>query len=137
VTGAKPGQPVSLGEQRDALGLRRARLDWRLSDIDRKSARRIMEFLAFEAGRTGLGRVKSTIDSSWPELEGTYHHTGTTRMADDPKKGVVDRNCRVHGIDNLYIAGSSVFPTAGTGSPTLLIVALPIRLADYIKEQLA
>jgi choline dehydrogenase-like flavoprotein len=131
-----PDSRVTLGEERDDLGLRRVRLDWRLSDLDKRSARRMMELLALEVGRTGLGRVKSTIDdddSSWPEVEPTYHHVGTTRMADDPKKGVVDGNGKVHGISNLYIAGSSVFPTAGTGSPTMMIIALAMRLADHLK----
>jgi choline dehydrogenase-like flavoprotein len=58
-------------------------------------------------------------------------------MSDDPLKGVVDRDCKVHAKTNLYIAGSSVFPTAGTGSPTMLIIALALRLADHIKKQLA
>ena len=53
-------------------------------------------------------------------------------MADEPKRGVVDRDCKVHGLDNLYVAGSSVFPTAGIGTPTLMIVALALRLADHL-----
>jgi choline dehydrogenase-like flavoprotein len=62
------------------------------------------------------------------------HPTGTTRMADDPKQGVVDRNCRLHGVEGIYIAGSSVFPTAGHANPTLMIVALALRLADRLKQ---
>ena len=62
---------------------------------------------------------------------------GTTRMHDDPKRGVVDANGRVHGIDNLYVAGSSVFPTSGAANPTLTIVALAIRLADRLKAVLS
>jgi choline dehydrogenase-like flavoprotein len=73
----------------------------------------------------------------WPSDVGfVFHHIGTTRMSDHPMQGVVDRNCRVHGIHNLFIAGSSVFPTAGSGPPTLLIVALAIRLADHLKREL-
>jgi choline dehydrogenase-like flavoprotein len=70
----------------------------------------------------------------WPDTfkkEGCWHHMGT-RMHDSPKLGVVDRNCRVHGTNNLYIAGSSVFPTAGGDFPTITIVALTLRLADHI-----
>ncbi len=59
---------------------------------------------------------------------------GTTRMADDPKEGVVDRNGRVHATANLYIAGSSVFPTAGASNPTLTIVALALRLAEHLGD---
>jgi choline dehydrogenase-like flavoprotein len=58
-------------------------------------------------------------------------------MHDDPRFGVVDRNCRVHGIVNLFIAGSSVFPTAGYANPTLTIVALSLRLADHLTRVLA
>ncbi|WP_442939924.1 GMC family oxidoreductase [Nostoc sp.] len=61
------------------------------------------------------------------------HQMGATRMHVDPKQGVVNENCRVHGISNLYITGSSVFPTAGSANPTLTIVALAVRLADHIK----
>ena len=71
------------------------------------------------------------------DLQGGYHHMGTTRMADDPKEGVVDRDCRVHGIANLYIAGSSVFPTGGYANPTLTIVALALRMADHLKSRLS
>jgi choline dehydrogenase-like flavoprotein len=62
---------------------------------------------------------------------------GTTRMSDDPRRGVVDRDCRVHGLANLYVAGSSTFPTAGSGTPTLALVALTLRLADHLKRTLA
>jgi choline dehydrogenase-like flavoprotein len=62
---------------------------------------------------------------------------GTTRMHDDPTRGVVNRDCQVHGIDNLYIAGSSVFTTAGSGTPTMTVVALALRLVDHLREQLA
>jgi choline dehydrogenase-like flavoprotein len=61
---------------------------------------------------------------------------GTTRMHDDPKQGVVDRNCRVHGIDNLFVAGSSVFPTGGAANPTLTLLALTLRLADHLRPRL-
>jgi len=67
---------------------------------------------------------------------GNQHNIGTTRMHREPRSGVVDENCRVHGVANLYVAGSSVFPTEGTANPTLTIVALALRLADHIKDQL-
>jgi choline dehydrogenase-like flavoprotein len=69
-------------------------------------------------------------------LIGSYHHLGTTRMSDDPKRGVVDRNCRVHGVENLFVAGGSVFPTVGISNPTLTIVALAIRLADFLRDRM-
>ena len=67
-------------------------------------------------------------------LAGLPHYIGTTRMSDDPREGVVDRNCAVHGMENLYVAGSSVFPTAGQANPTLTIVALALRLANRLRE---
>jgi choline dehydrogenase-like flavoprotein len=65
------------------------------------------------------------------------HHMGTTRMGADPKTSVVDKDCRTHQVTNLYIAGSSVFPTAGDSNPTLTIVALAHRLADTLKKAAA
>ena len=76
---------------------------------------------------------------SWPEnMRGTYHHLGTTRMSDSPREGVVDRNCRVHGTSNLFVAGSSVFPSGGgSTTPTMTIVTLALRLADHLKKEAA
>ena len=69
--------------------------------------------------------------------QGTFHHMGTTRMHEDPKQGVVDANCKMHGIANLFVAGSSVYTTGGYANPTLTLVALALRLADHIKERMA
>jgi choline dehydrogenase-like flavoprotein len=133
-----PSSRVTLGTELDQLGQRRVSLDWRLSAVDKRSVRRLVEILGVELGRAGLGRVQSQLDGSdttWPEdLVGSGHHIGTTRMSDDPKQGVVDRDCRVHGLANLFMGGSSVFPTAGSGTPTLLIIALAIRLSDHLKR---
>jgi choline dehydrogenase-like flavoprotein len=68
---------------------------------------------------------------------GGKHHMGTTRMAADPRHGVVDRDCRVHGTDNLYIGGSSVFPTTGHANPTYTLTQLALRLGDHIAARLA
>jgi choline dehydrogenase-like flavoprotein len=99
----------------------------------------VTELFAAEAGAAGLGRVQVQVDDdddSFDDLpiEPSYHHMCTTRMADDPRHGVVDANGRVHGIDNLYCAGSSVFSTSGDGTPTMMITALALRLADHLKE---
>jgi choline dehydrogenase-like flavoprotein len=118
--------------------MQRIRLDWRLSDQDRHSVARTMELLAAQVGQAGLGRIRITFDEEqqeWPaDLAGGWHHMGTTRMSDDPRLGVVDRQCRVHGTTNLFVAGSSVFPTSGSGTPTMLIVALALRLADHMRS---
>ena len=134
-----PDSRVTLSEQRDALGLRRIRLDWRLTDQDRHSLLQHIRSLALEFGALGVGRMVMNVaeDSPWPEVvAGGAHHMGTTRMHDDPHQGVVDRHCKVHGVDNLYVAGSSVFPTSGAANPTLTIVALTLRLADHLKGRL-
>jgi choline dehydrogenase-like flavoprotein len=136
-----PDSRVTLSDQIDALGLPEIRLDWRLSEADKRSVQEVHRTIAEEFGRSGLGRLQ--IDdwleadlTSWSSsMIGGNHHMGTTRMADDPRMGVVDRDCRVHGMANLFIAGSSVFPTGGSANPTLTIVALALRIADHLQEK--
>jgi choline dehydrogenase-like flavoprotein len=77
-------------------------------------------------------RPKTAPSGSFPELWGGHHHMGTTRMHDDPRFGVVDRECRVHSLENLFVAGSSVFPTGGYANPTLTLLALALRLGDRL-----
>jgi choline dehydrogenase-like flavoprotein len=119
----------------------KAALDWQLSASDRHAVRRSMEIVGAEFARAGLGRVQILFDeegSEWPaDLAGGFHHMGTTRMSDDPTQGVVDRDCRVHGMSNLYVAGSSVFTTGGSSNPTMIIVALALRLADHLREEVS
>ena len=134
-----PNSRVVLSNQRDALGVQRAALDWRLTDLDVRSVRGLVRALDEELQRTKLGRVETEPwladgTSSWrtdPLISshpiGGYHHMGTTRMSDDPRFGVTDPHGRVHGIENLYVVGSSVFPTAGWANPTLTIAALALR----------
>ncbi len=135
-----PDSRVTLGERTDALGLPEIRLDWRLSEADKRSLQVVHRTIAEEFGRTGLGRlqVDEWLDAdltTWTSrMIGGNHHMGTTRMTDDPRTGVVDRDCRVHGMANLFVAGSSVFPTGGSANPTLTIVALALRLADHLQE---
>jgi choline dehydrogenase-like flavoprotein len=133
-----PESRVTIYDERDRLGVNRVRLNWNLQPIDKRSIRRAQEVIGQELGRAGLGRLQAELDdddTTWPPgLTGGNHHMGTTRMSTDPKQGVVDENCRVHGISNLFIAGSSVFSTSGHANPTLTIVALAVRLADHIKK---
>ncbi len=128
---------VTLGNRCDALGMPRVRLEWRSTPLDRHTAERAPQLIGAELERIGLGRIEPGASlNAWPPapLQGLRgHHMGTTRMSTDPRHGVVDPQCRVHGIDNLFIAGSSVFPTAGAGAPTLTIVALALRLADHLQ----
>jgi choline dehydrogenase-like flavoprotein len=137
---SNPESRLVLGDDRDALGQRRAVLYWRKQPIDKRHARESHRLLGAEIGQAGFGRLQLALDDSddrWPE--GTYgdeHMLGTTRMHRDPRRGVVDANCKMHGLENLYVSGSSVFPTCGTSNPTLTIVALALRLADHLKERL-
>jgi choline dehydrogenase-like flavoprotein len=131
-----PDSRITLSTERDRLGLNRVQLDWRLSPIDKYTIQRSQQIIAQEFERSGLGQLQielSDDESSWQSVEGSYHHMGTTRMSINPKQGVVNEHCQVHGTSNLYIAGSSVFPTSGLSNPTLTICALAIRLADHIK----
>lgn len=130
---------VYLGEDRDALGMRRAVLDWRISENDYRTVRWTTERFADLAAANGFGRAELKLGDE--ELEDSlhwgWHHMCTTRMSTTPASGVVDPDCRVHGMKNLYIAGSSVFTTGGWCSPTLLIIALAQRLSDKLKADLA
>lgn len=137
-----PNSRVKLGTERDALGQRRVQLDWRLTDVDRRTATRAFDIAAHEFGRLGLGRTRTSFEftktGEWPStIMGSDHHIGTARMSNDPKTGVVDANCRVHSTANLYVAGSAVFPTGGFANPTLTIVALALRLAEHLEGKLA
>lgn len=134
-----PLSRVTLDRARDRFGVPRAHLHWRLSELDRRSIRRTQELLDAELRRSGVGVLDGMLgDENPPALfEGNKHHMGTTRMADDLAHGVVNRDGRVHAMDNLYVAGSSIFPTAGASNPTLTITALALRLADELRRVLA
>ena len=143
-----PASRVTLSPERDALGMPRTRLDWRLGALDVRSVDVLVRTLGGELERLGLGRVEpaawlSDPGGGWrtdPLISahpiGGYHHMGTTRMCEDPRHGVTDGNTRVHGMANLFVAGSSLFPTSGWANPTLTIVALALRTADHIASTL-
>lgn len=143
-----PNSRVILSEERDALNMPRANLDWRLQDIDRESVRGLMEVLRDEFARLNWGQVEPSewlYDRSqyWktdPLISahpiGGYHHMGGLRMSVSPKTGVVDADCRVHDSPNLYVAGSGVFPTGGWANPTVTIMALALRLGVHLKQKM-
>lgn len=136
-----PNSRVMLSRELDRLGQPKVMLDWRLSPrLEGRTIRRTLGLFAAEMGRLELGRVRAYISEDGDEwtdnVVGSFHHMGTTRMHRDEKQGVVDENCRVHGLSNLYVAGSSVFPTAGQSNPTLTLLALALRLGDRITEEL-
>jgi choline dehydrogenase-like flavoprotein len=128
---------IVLDRDRDRLGLPRVELRWRWHEADQRSVLRTRDILSDEVERAGLGRFRPWVDlegPSRPSFPGIHHPMGATRMHPDPRHGVVDEQCRVHGVTNLFVAGSSVFPTAlGYANPTLTLVALATRLADHLK----
>ena len=131
----RPENRVVLADERDALGVPRAQLHWTWSDTEQAEWERTRSLISAEIETAGLGAVGRT-GSTRPDPN-AHHHAGTTRMADHPDWGVVDRDGRVHGTDNLYTTGASVFPTAGFANPTLTIVALAVRLAEHLRKRLA
>jgi choline dehydrogenase-like flavoprotein len=135
---------VTLAEETDRFGLRRARLDWRLSPVDEEIFRTTTLAFGGWLAERNLGRLR--IHAYWTrpdafaaagrdESLSSYHHMCTTRMSDDPRSGVVDRHCRVHGMANLYVGGSSVFASPGFVNPTYTIVQLALRLGDRMAER--
>jgi choline dehydrogenase-like flavoprotein len=134
---------VVLSNEKDELGVPRADLNWQLSHIDKKTVFAINKLIAEQVGLAGIGRVKLKdwlADDNIKDLpdytSGGWHHMGTTRMSSDPKTGVVDANCKVHSIGNLYVAGSSCYATGGAVNPTLTVVAISLRLADHLKNKI-
>ena len=137
-----PESRIVLSSEKDALGMPRANLRWRFTSLDKRSIRVFYELLGKEMGRAGLGRVQlkdwllDGDDDKWPNiLSGGWHHMGTARMHEDPKQGVVDANCQVHGLANLFVAGGAVYPTGGAVNPTLTVVAVSLRLSDHLKNR--
>ena len=131
-----PASRVTLSSETDRLGMRKSALDWQMGSLEKHTITRFGELLGKEVGGAGIGRIRMlppNEDGWWEGMRGAWHHMGTTRMHADPRQGVVNADCRVHGISNLYVAGSSVFTTCGFANPTLTIVALAIRLADHLK----
>ena len=135
-----PSSRLILNNEKDSLGVPQVSLNWETTPLDKRSIREINKLLGQQVGNNGIGRVRLSeylIDENENVMpsytSGGWHHIGTTRMSESPQAGVVDKNCRVHGINNLYIASSSCFTTGGAVNPTLTIVALSLRLSDYLK----
>ena len=131
-----PSSRVALGRRRDRFGQPVPHVEWRLTDLDLQSIRSGQDLLDHAFTMAGLGRVVSKFgdtDVAVP-VGGGLHHMGTTRMHASPRSGVVDRHCRVHETSNVYVAGSSLFPTSGYANPTLTLVALSVRLAQHLRR---
>jgi choline dehydrogenase-like flavoprotein len=142
--GPRESNQVRLGTARDALGIPRAELHWRLSALEKHTVRQTAVLFGRYLAANGLGRVRLLPWLTDPgpdfapddEFVGN-HHMGGTRMSTDPRTGVVDADCRIHGMANLYVCGSSVFPSAGHANPTLTIVQVALRLAAHLGRRAA
>lgn len=144
-----PDSRVMLSRDIDGIGMPRIKLHWRLQELDVRSASELIDCLERSFRAVGLGEVQKAdwLKRSMSQWEidplisshpiGGYHHMGTTRMSSDPKTGVTDAWGRVHGVENLYVCGSSLFPTCGWANPTLTIVALALRTAEKIANDRA
>jgi choline dehydrogenase-like flavoprotein len=142
-----PDSRVTLYDATDRFGMRRARVDWQVSPIDEQGFRETtLAFAGWLADQDiarmhfydwALTETPIASGSALSESMSSYHHSCTTRMSDDPKAGVVDRDCRVHGIANLYVGGSSVFSNPGFVNPTYTIVQLALRLGDHLGAEAA
>ncbi len=139
-----PASRITLDTEKDELGMPRAILHWELTPLEKRSIRTIYQLMGQQLGIAAKGRIRmmeylqEENDNTWPSFTGGgWHHMGTTRMSNDPKQGVADANCKVHGLANLYMAGSSCYVTAGAPNPTLTLVALTLRLSDHLKSILS
>ncbi len=128
---------VMIERTQDELGMPRVALDWRVNPRDLESMTGNLEAIGAVLARAGIGTVHLPDDpvGAWAaRITGSWHHMGTTRMHRDPRQGVVDANGRVHSVPNLYVTGSSVFPTGGYANPTITILAVALRLADHVVQ---
>ena len=132
---------IELSNEKDALGMPRTNLYWKKQPQDRTSAEAAMKLFGSYLIKENLGRAKVVSwlanGKDYPEDDEriSFHHMGGTRMASTSAEGIVDANCKVFGVDNLYIGGSSVFPTGGHANPTYTIVQLALRLGDHIAQK--
>ena len=134
---------VTLDRRADGLGMARPIVDWRVGEAELRTVEVFARRLDALLRRHGLGcldlsgfPLSRDLDRLSDRVGGGCHHMGTTRMSNDPRTGVVDRDCRVHGVQNLFVAGSAVFPTSGWSNPTLTLLALGFRLADRLRREL-
>jgi choline dehydrogenase-like flavoprotein len=128
---------IELIQNKDKFGLKKVRLTFNAKQSDFDRYLKYFELLSRTVGELGLGRLSydHTGKVFFEQVSGASHHTGATRMSKDYREGVVDCDCRVHGISNLFISSASIFPTPGHANPTFTIAGMAIRLADYLKRQ--
>jgi choline dehydrogenase-like flavoprotein len=135
-----PENRVTLSDRTDAFGIRLPYVTHQPSQLDRQSIAAVHHVLKEELERARWGKLVSDLTPElepWPIDLDASHHMGATRMGNDPSSSVVNQHCRLHFSPNVYLAGSSIFPTSGNANPTFTIVALAIRLAEHLKMQLS
>ncbi len=132
-----PENRVVLSGEQDPYGQPMPSVYHQTTERDRQSLITLHQTLAAEVHKMGLGELSSELETSepWPITYDASHHLGTTRMGTDPATSVVTPDGRLHSVANVYMAGSSVFPTSGCANPTFTIVALAIRLAEHLRDQ--
>ncbi len=136
----QPGSAVNrirLSETRDALGLQKAIVDWRVGAAEYETAARfapIVKKSLEEAGFAPLDWMPGVLEGARPAMADTYHAMGGLRMGVDPAGSVVDSDLKVHGLENLHVASCAVFPSGGSSNPTFTMMALTMRLADYLDK---
>ncbi len=136
----EPENRITLSDRKDRFGVPYPKAKWQVGDLEMRTISRFAEIIRkqFKNARLPppiLEEWVSKNDFEKAAVIDMAHSAGTTRMSSDPKKGVVDQNCKVHKVDGLYIAGASVFPTSGHANPTLMVVALAFRLADHLRSR--
>ena len=132
-----PESRVRLGGERDALGMRRLIVDWRTTEADHHRLAEGMRVIQRAVARSGtvridLGEDLDVLAARRVPVGG--HHIGTARMASDPSAGVCDANAELFGTRGVFLAGATVFPTSGFANPTLVMLALALRLAEYLRQ---
>jgi choline dehydrogenase-like flavoprotein len=138
-----PESRILLSQSSDALGMPRANVRWKFTNLTIHTIRLFAQLLCRQFKEAGIGAIELSRELRQPEMPWTdyiadaYHHMGTTRMHDSPRQGVVNRDCRLHAVSNFYIGSSAVFPTGGHSNPTFTIIALSMRIADRLKRELA
>ncbi len=132
----RPENRVMLGGENDVYGRPLPVVRHECTELDKRSMIALHDVLKDELSQNSFGHMVSNLreEKSWPIDLDASHHMGTTRMGIDPRESVVNRDCRLHDVDNVYMAGGSVFPTSGCANPTYTMVALSIRLARHLES---
>ena len=133
-----PENRITLSGRKDRFGVPIPKAQWQVGELEMRTISRFANIIHQQFSKDQLPPPvleewvrKADFDKA--EIIDMAHTAGTTRMSLDPSKGVVDQNCKVHNVEALYVAGASVFPTSGHANPTLMIVALALRLADHLQ----